>query len=49
MPPALSRCYVIAMTEAEAGVVAAAWYGDWHRGAFTPASKEIIAVTRRAG
>ena len=32
-----------------AGVVAAAWYGDWHRGAFTPASKEIIAVTRRAG
>jgi SAM-dependent methyltransferase len=32
-----------------AGLVAAAWYGDWHRGAFTPASKEIIAVTRRAG
>ncbi len=34
---------------ARAGLVAAAWYGDWHRGAFTPASKEIIAVTRRAG
>jgi ubiquinone/menaquinone biosynthesis C-methylase UbiE len=34
---------------ARAGLAAAAWYGDWHRGAFTPASKEIIAVTRRAG
>ena len=34
---------------ARAGLVATAWYGDWHRGAFTPASKEIIAVTRRAG
>ena len=34
---------------ARAGLVAAAWYGDWHRGAFTPTSKEIIAVTRRAG
>ncbi len=34
---------------ARAGLVAAAWYGDWHRGTFTPTSKEIIAVTRRAG
>ncbi len=34
---------------ARAGLVAAAWYGDWHRGAFTPTSKEIIVVTRRAG
>ncbi len=34
---------------ARAGLVAAAWYGDWHRGAVTPTSKEIIAVTRRAG
>ncbi len=34
---------------ARAGLVAAARYGDWHRGAFTPTSKEIIAVTRRAG
>ncbi len=34
---------------ARARLVAAAWYGDWHRGAFTPTSKEIIAVTRRAG
>ncbi len=34
---------------ARAGLAAAAWYGDWHRGAFTPASKEIIAVTRRSG
>jgi len=34
---------------ARAGLVAAAWYGDWHRGAFTPTSKEIIAVTHRAG
>ncbi len=34
---------------ARAGLVAAAWYGDWHRGAFTPTSKEIIALTRRAG
>ena len=34
---------------ARAGLVAAAWYGDWHRGAFTPTGKEIIAVTRRAG
>ncbi len=34
---------------ARAGLAAAAWYGDWYRGAFTPTSEEIIAVTRRAG
>jgi SAM-dependent methyltransferase len=34
---------------ARAGLVAGAWYGDWHRGPFLPTSKEIIAVTRRAG
>lgn len=34
---------------ARAGLVATAWYGDWHRGPFLPTSKEIIAVTRRAG
>ena len=34
---------------ARAGLVAGSWYGDWHRGPFLPTSKEIIAVTRRAG
>jgi SAM-dependent methyltransferase len=34
---------------ARAGLVADAWCGDWHRGSFLPTSREIIAVTRRAG
>ena len=33
---------------ARAGLVPLAWYGDWDRSPCTPASKEIIAVTRRA-
>ncbi len=32
---------------ARAGLVPLTWYGDWDRGPCTPASKEIIAVTRR--
>ncbi len=31
-----------------AGLVAMAWYGDWDRGPFVAASREIIAVTRVA-
>ncbi len=34
---------------ARAGLAATAWYGDWDRGACTPASKEIVAITGRAG
>ncbi|MCW5748545.1 MAG: class I SAM-dependent methyltransferase [Alphaproteobacteria bacterium] len=31
-----------------AGLAALAWYGDWHRRPFTPASAEIFVVARRA-
>lgn len=31
-----------------AGLAALAWYGDWHRRPFTPASAEIVVVARRA-
>ena len=31
-----------------AGLAPLAWYGDWDRGPCTPASKEIIAITRQA-
>ncbi|MEE9211014.1 MAG: class I SAM-dependent methyltransferase [Kiloniellales bacterium] len=33
---------------ARAGLAPLAWYGDWDRGPCTSASREIIAVTRRA-
>ncbi len=33
---------------ARAGLAPLAWYGDWDRSPCTPASKEIIAVTRQA-
>jgi ubiquinone/menaquinone biosynthesis C-methylase UbiE len=33
---------------AKAGLAAIEWYGDWDLSQFSPASKEIIAVTRRA-
>jgi hypothetical protein len=33
---------------ARAGLTPVVWYGDWDRGPCTPASKEIIAITRRA-